>query len=391
MTHPYTEPFRFHAELRGEPLVVVSKPGLADGAALGDAAMLSARLLEPGPAERVLLLGCGHGALAVALARQLPDGQLTLSDPSLIALRMAALTLAANGEAGARVSEQLSHLPEEAGRYDRVVMLAPQSRALGRRWLVEAHGLLRPGGALNVAGATTSGVQSLISDAAALFGAAGVLGYGRGCRVSESLRATPPPAPPAWAAEPGIAPGSWRSVRADLPGGPLELASLPGVFSYDKLDAGTALLLQQRELGASQRVLDVGCGYGVLGVAAARAGAAQVDMLDVSLLSVAAARENIARLGLRNAEALPSDALEAVAGRTYELVLTNPPFHNGKAVDIAMAEAFIAQARALLAPSGRLALVANRFLPYERILAPHFARVEVVATTAAYRVLVGVV
>jgi len=390
MTHPYTETFRFHAELRGEPLVVVSKPGLADGAALGNAAALCARLLEPEPAERVLLLGCGHGALAVALARQLPDGQLTLSDSSLIALRMATLTLAANGVAGARVSERQSHLPEEAGRYDRVVILAPQSRALGRRWLVEAHGLLRPGGALNVAGATTGGVQSLIGDATALFGAARVLGYGHGCRVSESLRATPPPTPPPWAAEPGIAPGSWRSVRADLPDGPLELASLPGVFSYDKLDAGTALLLQQRELGAGQRVLDAGCGYGVIGVAAARAGAAQVDMLDVSLLAVAAARENIARLGLRNAEALPSDALEAVAGRTYELVLSNPPFHNGKAVDTAMTAAFIAQARALLVPGGRLALVANRFLPYERILAPHFARVEVVATTAAYRVLVGV-
>lgn len=388
MSDAYAETFQLRATLRGAPLVVVAKPGLAGGGAVGDAAALAAELLAPAPAERVLLLGCGHGALGVALARLLPQGALTLSDPSLVALRMAERTLAANGVAGARVSHSLSLLPAEAGQYDRVVLLAPQSRALGRRWLAEAHALLRPGGALNVAGANAGGVQPLIGDAAALFGSAGVLGYGKGCRVSESLRAAAPPAPPAWAAEPGIAPGTWRTLRAELPGGAVELASLPGVFSYDRLDAGTAFLLQHLALGRGLRVLDAGCGYGPIGVAAARLGAAQVDMLDASLLAVAAARENIARLGLAGARAAPSDALEAAAG-PYDLVVSNPPFHAGQAVDTSMAHAFIAQARAALAPGGRLALVANRFLPYERHLAPHFAHVAVAAEGRSYRLLVA--
>lgn len=385
----YGETFELRAELRGEPVVVISKPGLAGGSEVGAPAALAAETVAPEPGEHVLLLGCGHGALGVALARQLPAGALTLHDPSLIALRMAARTLAANGVAGARVSEAISLLPAEAGRYDRVIILAPQSRALARRWLVEAQGLLRPGGLVDLAGANAGGVQSLAGDVGALFGGAHILGYGGGCRVVEAERAAEPPEPPPWATEGGVAPGTWARVAAALPGGPAELASLPGVFSHDRLDAGTALLLQHMPAVAGRRVLDAGCGYGPIGIAAARAGAAEVAMLDVSLLAVAAARENIARLGLAGrATALPSDALEA-AGGSYDLVASNPPFHAGRTVDTAMARAFIAQARARLAPGGSLMLVANIFLPYERELAPHFGRVATVASGGGYKILVA--
>lgn len=389
-TDAYTTTFRFTARLAGTPLTVVSKPGLEQAERVPDAAVLAAELIRPAPDERVLLLGCGHGALGVALARQLPHGRLTLSDPSLIALRMAALTLAANGVTQAQVSEQVSQLPAAAALYDRVVLMVPQSRALGRRWLVEAHALLRPGGVLNVAGANTLGVQPLIGDAAQLFGAAHPLGYGRGCRVAEARRADPPGAAlPAWASAPGIAPGSWHHVAADLPGGPLELLSLPGVFSYDRLDAGTAFLLQQLALQPGLRVLDAGCGYGPIGVAAARLGAAQVLMLDANLLAVAAARANLARLGLQAATAAPSDALEAATGQRFDLVLSNPPFHSGKAVDTTVADACIAQARDLLVPEGRIVLVASSFLPFERHMAAHFARVRVIAANRSFRVIEG--
>ncbi|GAB4449118.1 MAG: hypothetical protein OHK0015_54190 [Chloroflexi bacterium OHK40] len=384
----YSQPFTFSATLSGEAVVVVSKPGLPGGRRVDDAVALAAELLAPAPCERVLLLGCGHGALGVPLARRLPRGQLVLHDPSLIAVRMARCTLEANGVVNAQVSERVSQLPEGAGTFDRVVLLAPQSRALGRRWLVEARALLRPGGILTVAGANAEGVQPLIADTAVLFGATHTLGYGRGCRVAEARHGDSPPEP-AWARAPGIAPGTWHILQAELPGGGVELASLPGVFSYERIDAGTAFLLQQLELGAGLRVLDVGCGYGPIGVAAARAGAARVDLLDASLLALAAARENIVRLGLLRAEAHASDALETVAGRRYDLVVSNPPFHAGRQVDTAMAEAFIGQARALLAPGGRMALVANRFLPYERSLGAFFARVATVAESRSYRILVG--
>jgi 16S rRNA (guanine1207-N2)-methyltransferase len=385
----YNARFEFFAALAGEPVVVVSKPGLQDGHEVSAAQALCAELIAPAREERVLLLGCGHGALGVALARRLAPGGLTLHDPSLIALRMATATLAANGVAAARVSDRISLLPDEAGQYDRVLLLVPSSRALGRRWLVEAHELLRPGGLLHVAGPNKGGAQPLIADAAALFGGTRLLGYGGGSRLAESLRLAKPPTPPAWAGEDGIAPGSWFRLLAELPEGAVELLSLPGVFSAERLDPGTALLVQRLELRPGLRLLDAGCGYGAIGIAAARAGAAHVDLLDVNMLAVAAARENVGRLGLaERATVRPSDALEAGTG-PYDLIASNPPFHAGKQVETSMAHAFFAQARALLAPSGRIAIVANQFLPYERELATYFPRLTRLAEDRSYKILVG--
>ena len=126
---------------------------------------------------------------------------------------------------------------------------------------------------------------------------------------------------------------------------------------------------------------------GAIGIAAARAGSAQVDLVDNSLLAVAAAGRNLANLGLTNARALPSDALTAVAGERYDLILTNPPFHTGKAVDYDAAGAFIAGARALLNPRGRLVLVANAFIRYERAMQESFGSVETIAENDRYHVL----
>nr|WP_255604453.1 methyltransferase [Oscillochloris sp. ZM17-4] len=349
---------------------------------------LCARHVAPAADERILLLGCGHGALGVALARAAHLGRVTLCDPSLIALRAARRTLELSQIANAEVSEAISLLPERAGQLDRVVILGPQSRALARRWLMESLALLRPGGAITLAGANRGGVQSLIGDATALCGAAQILGVGKGCRVAELTRPESPPAPPDWAAAPGVAPGSWHRFTAQLPAGERELLSLPGVFSYEHLDEGTDLLLHSLPLPAGARVLDMGCGYGPIGVAAAAAGAAVVDMIDASLLAVAAARANAERHGVHG-EVLAGDGLAAVAGRQYDLIISNPPFHAGGKVDTAAAEALIAGGRALLAPGGRLALVANRFLSYQKAMARHFPRVERVAESKAYHVFVG--
>lgn len=383
----YQQTQAFNAQLAGATVRVLSKPGLPGGPSVDGPTMLAAELIIPAPAERVLLLGCGHGALGVVMARRLSQGQLTLHDPNLIARRMARLTLDANQFSAVTVSDQLSLLPDQAASYDRVIILTPRSRALARRWLVEAHALLRPGGILNLAGANQAGIQPMISDAAALFGAAQSLGYGKGSRVAAAQRRPVAPAAPEWTSTPGIAPASWHQFRADLPTGPVTLCSLPGSFSYDHLDPGTALLLNQLGHVVGLRVLDVGCGYGPLGIAAAQLGAAHVAMLDICQLALAAAHENVARLQLANTSVLASDGLTAVAGQAYELILSNPPFHAGRAVDTAMAAAFFAQARALLTPAGRLLLVANSFLNYEPILAQHFASVVVIARDRSYKLL----
>lgn len=383
---PYTEPREIAGRLAGREVRVVTKPGFPGWDRVSGAQELLAEHADVSSAGSAYCFGCGHGALAAALWLRQPHLRLTLADPSIVALAMARRTLAANGVRGATVREELAPPPALAGAVDVVTVEAPGSRPLARRWLLEAHALLRPGGRLYIAGANDQGIQPLIGDAAALFGSAQQLGYGGRARVALAVKGEPCE-PPAWAGEPGIAPGTWHELAVEVGGERLPLLSLPGVFSYNRLDDGTRLLLEAMPDVRGMRVLDAGCGYGVIGVVAARRGAAAVDMVDASLPAVAAARANVRLHRLEQASALASDALQAVIERRYDLVLTNPPFHAGKAVDYDVAHVFIEQARRVLGADGRLVLVANRFIRYERVIERFFARVRVLAQTRSFQVL----
>jgi 16S rRNA (guanine1207-N2)-methyltransferase len=134
-------------------------------------------------------------------------------------------------------------------------------------------------------------------------------------------------------------------------------------------------------------VLDVGCGAGVIGVAAAMAGARRVTMSDVNLLALQAAMENLRRLHLTGVDVVASDALQRVDGRRYDLIVSNPPFHRGKAVDFSVADDLIAGAPAHLEPGGSLLIVANAFLAYGRRMERVFGHVETVTATRQYHVL----
>ncbi len=371
----------------GQAIRVITKPGFSGWDTVSPTLDLLAEAIDP-TALQVALFGCGHGALAVALARRTPLIKLTLCDPSMIALAMAARTLQASGLYGMTISTALSLLPDGAEKFDSVLIDLPQSRQLARRWLVEAHELLREGGTLLLAGPNELGVQSVIEDVAALFGSVALVTYRRKCRIVRATRAATQPTRPNWAQEPGIQPGSWHELELQLAGMPSRLASLPGVFGYEGLDAGTALLLSCIPDPHGLRVLDIGCGYGAIGIFVGLCGAAHVDLVDSNRLAVAAAHENLTRYTIPG-EALASDVLDAVAGQRYDLILSNPPFHVGKTVSLDAAEIFVRQGQKLLTRGGRMVLVANRFIRHDRLLSAAFGNCETLADNGHYWVLMG--
>jgi 16S rRNA (guanine1207-N2)-methyltransferase len=374
------------ATLGDQPVQIISKPGIPDWDRVSPAQSLLATAVKPAPEARVLVLGCGHGAVGVTLARQAYNGAVVLLDSSCIALAMTERTLRANGATNAQVCTDISVLPAQAGSFDVAVITAPADRKLTRRWLVEASQALKDEGQLFIAGANEHGIRSAIADAEALFGATNVLAYKQGNRVAQA-RKLPGSAPAAaWAGEAGIAPGTWYEFEVQAHGQIFGLRSLPGVFAHDRLDEGTALLLEALVFPAGARVLDVGCGNGIIGLVAARIGAAYVDMVDVNLLAVAAASENMARNGVSNARAFLSDGLPEDAAQRYDLVATNPPFHVGRSIEHGIAAAFIERARRSLKPGGRFLLIGNQFIRYHRLLGTAFEQVECLAATRSYRV-----
>ncbi len=176
--------------------------------------------------------------------------------------------------------------------------------------------------------------------------------------------------------------------------GEIKLQSLPGSFAHGRLDKGTALLLNylqnvdKKQLKIKGKVLDFGCGSGVIGLFLKQQNSdITLEMLDSSAAALESTR---AALLLNDCEAqvIAADGLDAVKGR-YDLIISNPPFHKGVATDLDIAQRFIARAPALLGGRGKLLLVCNRHLPYEAWLAESFAGVEKVTENREFKVLLA--
>jgi 16S rRNA (guanine1207-N2)-methyltransferase len=159
-----------------------------------------------------------------------------------------------------------------------------------------------------------------------------------------------------------------------------------GVFAYRGVDRGTRLLLAALEIGPEDEVLDLGCGYGVVGiVAASLAPRGRAVLVDVNARAVELARENARRCGVSNVEVLHGDLYAPVAGRTFDVVATNPPIRAGRAVVRAVVEG----APAHLKPGGRFYLVARTAQGARtlgRLVAEVFGQAEEVERGGGYRV-----
>ncbi|MGE5124178.1 MAG: methyltransferase, partial [Acidobacteriaceae bacterium] len=279
-------------------------------------------------------------------------------------------------------------IPEEL-KLDVVLIQLPKSRKLIRRWLLQAFQALKEEGILYLAGANKSGIQSAFKDAQDLFASGQVLGYKKGHRATRLVKQPVRATLPGWTEEPGIAPGTWMEFSTTLFGRTLSIRSLPGVFSYDHLDPATQMLLAAVKIPPGARVLDVGCGYGIIGMCAACQGASWVDLVDSDLLAVAAAKETLMANDIQQACVFTGDLLAPLAQNKYDLILSNPPFHTGLAVDYQIAEAMIGQSFLALNPGGRLIIVANRFIPYHRLIEQLFGNVSTIAESGRFHVLSG--
>lgn len=173
------------------------------------------------------------------------------------------------------------------------------------------------------------------------------------------------------------------SVRGER----LLLCSAPGVFCHGAVDDATSLLINAlAPARPGERILDLGCGSGVIGAwLASTCASATVLGSDTSALAAESARRTFAANGLGNATARVGHAWDGLSG-LFDRVVTNPPFHEGRDVDLTDALAFIDGAFARLAPGGELWVVANRFLPYLAPLERVFGACTVVVETPRFRV-----
>ncbi len=177
-----------------------------------------------------------------------------------------------------------------------------------------------------------------------------------------------------------------KKIRGVIRGKSYEFYTAKGVFSKDKVDFGTKLLAENMKVAAEDEVLDLGCGYGVIGVVAAGLTKEQVIMVDVNKRAVRLARMNTKKLD--NVEVINSDTYQELKGMKFNVILLNPPQTAGKKVCMKMIE----DAKMHLKENGSLQVVARHNKGGETLskyMEEVFGNVDTLVKQGGYRVYIS--
>lgn len=155
----------------------------------------------------------------------------------------------------------------------------------------------------------------------------------------------------------------------------LTLETNEKIFSPSAVDKGTLAMLSLVEFGENDKVLDLGCGCGVVGITAAKLiGADRVVMCDIDEAAVDASRKNAQRNGVEAVKIIRSNGLESIPDSDFTIILSNPPYHT----DFAVAKGFIEDGFRKLVTGGRMVMVTKRLDWYKNKLTSVFGGVRVV-------------
>jgi len=178
-------------------------------------------------------------------------------------------------------------------------------------------------------------------------------------------------------------------VRTRLRGEPFEFLTASSVFSKKRVDLGTRLLIEAMVLPETGCVLDVGCGYGAVGIAAAASNSRlRVIMTDVNMRAVRLARENIEINKVNNAEVRYGYFYEPIPELTFNCVLSNPPVSAG----METVKAIVRGAPRVMASKATFQMVirskiGGKTLP--SVFNETFGNCAVLARESGYRVLIA--
>jgi len=283
------------------------------------------------------------------------------------------------GESNRRENVALRFAAEwkgEKGIHDLACIYLPKSTELIEYVFSTVSTTLERGASVLIVGPKKSAIRSCGPLVEKYFGEIMSSRSGRHCVLIEARKTI---SVPTFQAEKGF------PVKAC--GHELHVVTLPGVFSHGELDGGTALLLDLLEDVKFERALDWGCGAGVIGAALKLSQPKKgVDFVDTNIMAIEATRRTLEKNGLKSERVWPSDIFSDVSD-TYDLIVSNPPFHAEIKADFSATHRFIKEARDYLDNSGRLVIVTNAFINYFRTLRRSFKNLRVIAENRKYRVI----
>ena len=166
----------------------------------------------------------------------------------------------------------------------------------------------------------------------------------------------------------------FKLLQAEIWGNMLSLETQAGLFSPEHIDRGTIAMLSHVNIESGMRIMDLGCGCGVVGIAAAKiTGEENVFMSDADPMAVETARRNAVRNGVGGVSLYISDGFQSVEASGFDLVLSNPPYQT----DFSVAKGFIEKGFNRLKIGGKLYMVTKRREWYKNKIISVFGGVEI--------------
>lgn len=279
---------------------------------------------------------------------------------------------------------QVSRVEQNAldRRYARVLVLPPRQRDEARALFAEAMRRVKDDGIVVASIANNEGARSGQDDLEQLAGPLRQLSKHK-CRVFWTN--------PGCTIDPDLL-AQWQGhdeIQTIADG----WQSRPGLFAWNRIDPASALLASQLPTDLQGVAADLGAGFGYLSAELLKrnAGIRAIDLYEAEARALEPARRNLARVaaaGERSEVAIDVIWHDVSVGlaKKYDVIVSNPPFHQGRADLPGLGQRFIDVAADALHSDGQLWLVANRHLPYEATLSARFSHVRVAAQDDAFKV-----
>lgn len=318
---------------------------------------------------------------------QLPDAQAWPHKPALMTNRWDIAEHAKRlGFATEFNDADLSKLADKS--VDHIFYRISKEKAVTHHVINQAQRVLKPLGVLWLSGQKNEGVKTYIEKASALFGCSkniqkdGMSYSSQLLKIDNNREALH---------EKYLNDDNYRELRECLSINNKNILSKPGQFGWNKVDQGSEFLIEQvtQSLAAEQRsfehCLDLGCGYGYLTIASQHLPIKQRTLTDNNAAALITASANCKHLNIA-AEVVASDAGEQLPPH-FDLILCNPPFHQGFSVDGDLTDKFLRNAAKQLTPNGLAYFVVNQFIALEKKALPYFGQINLIAQNKSFKVL----
>ncbi|MBE5966097.1 MAG: class I SAM-dependent methyltransferase [Lachnospiraceae bacterium] len=170
-------------------------------------------------------------------------------------------------------------------------------------------------------------------------------------------------------------------IETEIKGVSLQFKTNDNVFSPSAVDIGTLSMLSQVEFKSTDKVLDLGCGYGIVGILAGKLiGAENVTLCDISDDAICLSKINADRNNIENLKIVKSNGLENITDNDFTLILSNPPYH----VDFSVPKHFIEVGFKKLTIGGKMVMVTKRKDWYKNKLTSIFGGVQITEINGYY-------